>query len=130
MIKAHFPDLLTRVKALMIDAILLILLGYGLSTLFDHLTVVPSSWRQTCLLMVLLYDPILTSFAGGTIGHRALGLRVKQHQDSTQNIFILSALLRYAVKCFLGWISLLTVTSNSQKRALHDMIANSVVVYN
>ena len=75
-----------------------------------------------------LYDPILTSRAGGTIGHFVIGIRVKSDRDRSENISFLGAVLRFVVKVLLGWVSLLTVPRGRDNRAIHDMVAGSVVL--
>ena len=46
----------------------------------------------------------------------------------TKNISFPFALVRYLLKMFLGWISLLTITANDKKKAIHDFVAKSVVI--
>lgn len=58
-----------------------------------------------------------------------MGLPVKKESAEDENIHFLAALLRFATKTLLGWISLLTITGNKRKRAMHDMISGSVVVF-
>jgi uncharacterized RDD family membrane protein YckC len=41
---------------------------------------------------------------------------------------MLQAFFRYVLKISLGWISFLTMHSNSQRRAIHDFAAGSVMI--
>lgn len=58
-----------------------------------------------------------------------MGLRVKNESNEEKNILFHKAILRYLVKSSLGWISLLTVSGNKKKKAIHDKVAGSVVIY-
>jgi uncharacterized RDD family membrane protein YckC len=102
----------------------------GFSTLFSAFESVPDVVRIGAFLFsFILYDPIFTSSFGGTIGHMIIGIRVKRERDMEKNILFPFAMLRYLAKVLLGWISLLTVTGNEKKRAIHDLIVGSVVIY-
>tara|TARA_R110000796_G_scaffold250788_3_gene380615 strand:- start:18342 stop:18734 length:393 start_codon:yes stop_codon:yes gene_type:complete len=123
---ALLPD---RVKAAVIDSIILIAMMYGFSELFALFENVPQSFRITAFILVfLLYDPLLTSIYGGTIGHSYSNILVKNEDEPSKNISFPLAVLRFAVKLLLGWISLLTVTSNEKRKAIHDFVAKSIVI--
>lgn len=127
--KKEYPLLLDRVKAATVDAIVLIAMMYGASELFTLFESVPNYLRIIVSVFVfLLYDPILTSFYGGTIGHSFSGIGVRKDDSSNDYISLPTALLRFIIKGLLGWISLLTVTGNDKKKAIHDFVVNSVVV--
>ena len=77
---------------------------------------------------ILLYDPFFTSHYGGTIGHSFSKITVRKDIDRENHIGFTSALLRFIIKISLGWFSLLTVTGNKKKKAIHDFVVNSVVI--
>jgi hypothetical protein len=54
--------------------------------------------------------------------------RVKDHEDRERRIGIFPSFIRYILKTLLGWISFLTISSNSEKRAIHDIASGSVMV--
>ena len=123
---AILPD---RVKAAVIDSIIIIVLMYGATEFLTLFDTVPTSIRALFFAVIfLLYDPLLTSFFGGTIGHSKAGIMVKKDSDARTNISLPAAILRFAVKFSLGWLSLLTVTGNEKRKALHDMLVGSVVL--
>jgi len=66
---------------------------------------------------------------GGTIGHFLIGIRVKRERKPEKNIIFPFALIRFVVKATLGWISLLTVSNNLKRKAIHDHMIGSVVIY-
>ncbi|PCJ95511.1 MAG: RDD family protein [Flavobacteriaceae bacterium] len=123
---AILPD---RIKAAVVDGILLITLMYASSEIFSFFNEVPQFVRiSVFILLFVLYDPIFTSKYGGTIGHSFSGISVKKESDPTKNISFPAALIRFILKALLGWISLLTVTMNDQKQAIHDFAVSSVVL--
>jgi uncharacterized RDD family membrane protein YckC len=75
-----------------------------------------------------LYDPLFTSAFGGIIGAMVLGIRIKKENNHKRNIVFPLAIIRFLTKASLGWISLLTVSGNEKRKAIHDYIAGSVVV--
>lgn len=125
-----YPGVFDRVRAMVTDGIILLVFMVALSSIFSLFNDVPDFVRVfTFLSIFLLYDPLLTSFTGGTIGHRLIGIRVKKERDEQCNIQFPIAVLRYIVKATLGWISLLTIGGNNKGKAIHDYVAGSVVVY-
>lgn len=125
-----YPNLVTRIKALMADIVVLLILMVCITYVFANFESVPDNGRMIAFIFIFyLYDPILTSLSGGTIGHHLLGLRVKREDGSGKNLLLYMAILRFVIKSLLGWLSLLTVTGNDKKRAIHDYIGQSVVVY-
>ncbi len=125
-----YPGLMERIKAALIDAILLIMLMFIVTQIFSILENVGETPRIiTFLVIFLLYDPLMTSTFGGTLGHLIIGIRVRKINDPNKKINLPFAIIRFLIKAFLGWISLITVTLNDEKRALHDMGAQSIVVY-
>jgi uncharacterized RDD family membrane protein YckC len=126
----HLPSLVRRVMALIIDSLVILLVFSTLSVLINILGEIPNVIRGFFLIfMIYLYDPILTSFYGATIGHRIMNLTLRKFDDQSSNISIGNALLRFVIKILLGWISFITVTSNKNKRAIHDLASGSIVIY-
>lgn len=125
----EYAMLLDRIKAAVIDAVILIASMYAVSELLELFEYVPNAIRILFAVFIfVLYEPLFVSQFGGTIGHSYSGLMVKRDNLLCGNINFFMALIRFILKAFLGWISLLTVTSNNKKKAIHDFLANSVVV--
>ncbi|PWL37331.1 RDD family protein [Flagellimonas aquimarina] len=123
---AILPD---RVKALIIDQVIVIAAMYGVSELFATFEDVSTNLRIIAFLLIfLVYEPLFICLFGGTIGHSHSKIKVKREQNLNKNISFLAALIRFVVKISLGWISLLTVTSNEKRKAIHDYLVNSVVI--
>lgn len=71
------------------------------------------------------YEPLMSYFSR-SIGQRITGLKIIAVEGKQKNIFAMY--LRYLVKGLLGWISFLTIHSNPQRRAIHDMAADTVMI--
>ncbi len=119
-----------RVKAALIDSMFLIGEIILVSYIFSLFENVPDYARIIVFVFIfLLYDPLFTSLFGGTIGHMIMNIRVKRSRNEERNILFPLAIIRFIVKVFLGWLSLLTVTGNNKKKAIHDMVVGSVVIF-
>ncbi|GGH14857.1 RDD family protein [Sphingobacterium alkalisoli] len=128
--EVHYPGLLERVKAIVIDNVLVLGSLFLVSAIISAFGGAPDSVRIICLLFIFfLYDPLFTSIFGGTVGHMIMGLRVKKEHDVGKNVIFPLAMVRFIAKVFLGGISLITVSTNARKRAIHDQIAGTIVVY-
>ena len=126
----NYPGVFLRVKAVITDSVLLLLLMLGIVALFDRFDNVPDFARIAAFVFIfLLYDPLFTSSFGGTIGHFLFGIRVKRANNPEKNLLFPLAVVRYLIKALLGWLSLITVSSNNKGRAIHDMVVHSVVIY-
>jgi uncharacterized RDD family membrane protein YckC len=126
---SQLPSLVVRIKAFFVDLLILLLVFATVSILIDMIDNVPSILKGfIAVFMLYLYDPILTAFTGGTIGHKLMKLKIKQLQDPEKNISLLAALLRFLIKGMLGWISFFTVTGNANKRAIHDLASGSITL--
>jgi uncharacterized RDD family membrane protein YckC len=125
-----YPGLLLRIKAAVTDYVILLLLIFSISFIFNEFENVPNYLRIAAFVFIfLLYDPLFTSLFGGTIGHRFNGIRVKKEGNKEKNIFFHFALIRYLLKVFLGWISLLTINENPKGKAIHDVAVGSIVIF-
>jgi uncharacterized RDD family membrane protein YckC len=124
----EYPSLSDRIQSTFIDTISIILMMFIFSSVLENLQNV-SDWIRIFLFIALwiLYDPLCTSL-GCTIGNYVKGIRVRQREDHSMRINFFQALIRYILKIFLGWLSFLTVYSNVERRALHDIVVGSVVV--
>ncbi|MFD2970175.1 RDD family protein [Sphingobacterium bambusae] len=122
----NYPGVFIRVKALVVDGFFLLVLMFILSSVFSAFQHVPDSVRLLSFVFVFfLYDPLFTSLFAGTVGHMAMGIRVKR-EDAERNINFPSAVVRFVIKAALGWISLITVSSSGM--AIHDRVIGSRVV--
>lgn len=127
---SKFPGITERIKSIYYDlfslGVLIILIGQ-LPFINDDL---PFWLRISFFVFIFfLYEPLCVSFFGGSIGHFAVGIRVKRNSDHSRNIPIYMSVLRYAVKIFLGVISFISIQNSNKNKAIHDIVADSVVIY-
>lgn len=126
-----FPSLLVRIKALFIDLVIVLVIFTTTAILIDTFGEVHSFVKGFILIFMLyLYDPVLTSLSGSTLGHKAMNLKVRRYGQPERKISLGQAFLRFFVKASLGWISFLTVTGNNRKRAIHDLASGSIMLTN
>ena len=123
-----YPEIIDRVKAMFFDFLVMVFAMFIITDVFSRFENVPNEYRMIAFVF-FLYDPIAVAFFGGTIGHHINLITIKRESNIKKNIYIHSALIRFTVKLFLGWLSFVTINSSDKKRAIHDMIAGSVVVF-
>jgi uncharacterized RDD family membrane protein YckC len=74
----------------------------------------------------VLYDPVMVSRTGGTIGHHVQNLRVVSDRTGGPPSLVV-AFIRNVVKGLLGFVSLLAMAGSSRQKALHDLVAGTTV---
>ena len=123
-----YPTVFRRYLGSLIDGLLVIgaMIGGGMliADVGPRFTWLRGAWLGFVLLG---YEPLFTSF-GATIGQRVMGYRVRRQADTTKRIGVPAAYLRYVVKVFLGLVSFFTMSFSRQQRAIHDLVARSVVI--
>ena len=126
---ANYALLPSRIKAAVIDGLVVIAAMYAVSEILALFENVPTYVRISAFIMIfVLYDPFFTSMYGGTIGHSYSKITVRRDADLTSYIPFPAAMVRFILKALLGWLSLLTVTGDKKKKAIHDIAVKSVVV--
>jgi uncharacterized RDD family membrane protein YckC len=78
------------------------------------------------VFMLLLYEPILVSAAGGTLGHIFTNLRVVDDRNGG-NVSFLKACVRFVIKGLLGWYSFVVLSATRRNQAIHDLMTRSTV---
>jgi uncharacterized RDD family membrane protein YckC len=117
-----------RLKASIIDSVVLlvILLAVPLtSSLF-----VNDSFRGLAVLMygpLFILEPLLVSFWGQTIGQYVLGMKVVREHTLSKCPLHLS-FVRFYAKAILGLWSMIYMAFSTKHKAIHDYLAQTVVV--
>ena len=126
--QASYPSLSDRFQSTFIDLILIIMMMFVISSILEKYENTPD-WIRIVLFVGIwgIYEPVCTSL-GCTIGNYIKNIRVRKHNDTTRRINLFQALIRYVLKALLGWISFLTIHSNKERRAIHDLAAGSVMI--
>lgn len=127
------PSLLARLKSMLADTMVIIVLMMIAATILNALNIESGLVRGMAFALVWLYEPIMIAL-DRTIGQRIMGLRVRNYtkyidEDTPKNINIVYLLIRYLAKILLGWVSLLTIHSNTYGQAIHDKVGNSVMTF-
>ena len=87
MTEQNYPGVSARVRAAVTDSLVIVVLLVIITYIFSYFENVPDAARIIAFILIfLLYDPIFTSFFGGTIGHMIIGIRVKQESNQEKNI--------------------------------------------
>lgn len=131
MVEENYPGVTDRVKAVVSDSFIIVIFMIIVTYSFSIFEYVPDNARIIAFIFIFfLYDPIFTSVFGATIGHMMFGIRIKRDKNQKKNIIFPLAIIRFIVKALLGWISLLTVSGTKKRKAIHDYLVGSVVIYN
>ncbi|HKS86527.1 MAG TPA: RDD family protein [Pseudolabrys sp.] len=80
----------------------------------------------TAVITLLLYEPLLVSLTGSTLGHRYCNIRVVDDRHGG-NIGYAKAVSRVIIKVVLGWYSFILMAATSRHQALHDLLTRSTV---
>ncbi|MEO6146868.1 MAG: RDD family protein [Sulfuriferula sp.] len=124
-----YSRLIKRVRAILIDSILLPIVVFGTLIIGGALDVAAQYGKAMLILIpILVLEPGLVAFTGGTVGHHMLGIRVVK-RDGSGNINIFAATIRFVVKLVFGWLSFIFVLTTTKHQAVHDLLAGSIVVH-
>jgi uncharacterized RDD family membrane protein YckC len=124
-----YPTLVKRVQSIFIDGIFIMLLMFGFSAIIDKTGYDAPEWLRGVLFfgIWLVYEPVAISL-GCTLGQYLMGLRVRDAATEKKKINIILSFVRFVLKLVLGWLSFLTIHTNPQRRAVHDLAGNSVMI--
>jgi uncharacterized RDD family membrane protein YckC len=117
-----------RLKAFVIDWMIMILLL--VAALFVAVSIHSDQVGRilgfTFIAVWLLYEPILVSLTGSTIGHYRTNLRVVDNRTHG-NVSFMKAIARVIIKGALGLYSFVTMATTSRHQAVHDLLTQSTV---
>jgi uncharacterized RDD family membrane protein YckC len=120
--------LLRRVRAFLIDSSIFAVLLYAWMISLPLLEGSPIAVKIAWLVIpLLIVDPVLVAFSGGSPGHHVMGLRVRDAAQD-RNIGIVRSLARTVIRSLLGWLSFVFVLVTQRHQALHDYFTSTVVV--
>jgi uncharacterized RDD family membrane protein YckC len=124
----EYPSLSERVQSTFIDTMFIIIAMFVFASVLGQFENVPD-WIRIILFLAIwvVYEPLCTTL-GFTLGNYAKGIRVRSFSDPNEKINFLQAIVRYLLKLSLGWVSFFTVHTNYAKRAVHDLVAGSVMI--
>lgn len=117
-----------RIEVMMIDNMLFLLLvvvSLSLATATDTNSVSRIVGYSAAAVLVL-YEPLLVSFAGGTLGHTLRNLRVVDACTGS-NLSVKKAFARFTIKLVLGVVSFISMLVTKRHQAIHDVVTGSAV---
>ena len=124
------PLVSDRYKVVFLDSVVVIGLMVLYSLIIGKLDNQIPVWVRVFLYSTLfLYEPLCLALFGKTLGHWSGNLRVVKEKDESKNISFLAAMIRAIMKYLLGIISLFTIAPENKGRAIHDMAAGSIVLF-
>ncbi len=117
-----------RLRAILFDWIIALIVIYGAVLLAASVGSDNFSRALGVLVIValLLYEPLLVSRIGGTLGHYFNNLRVVD-EDNGGSISFLKACTRVVIKGLLGFYSFVILAATSRNQAVHDLLTGSTV---
>jgi uncharacterized RDD family membrane protein YckC len=117
-----------RFRAMLFDWIITLIVIYG--ALLLAASVADDNFSRALGILVIvalvLYEPILVSRIGGTLGHYFNNLRVVD-EGHGGNISFLKACARVVIKGLLGLYSFVILAATSRNQAVHDLLTGSTV---
>jgi RDD family len=117
-----------RIQGLMIDNMILIV-GFIIAVFLATSTGFNGASRAIGLAAfaaLLLYEPVLVSTKGGTIGHSLRNLRVVDDRTGG-NIGFVAAFVRFVAKVVLGAFSFVAMITTKRHQTFHDLLTHSTV---
>ncbi len=124
----RYPRPIRRIEAVLLDILVVFALLFVLMNIIAPLSIHGGIKAAIIVSILSLQDPLLVSVTGASIGHHLRGLRV-EHADTGENLGLLRAVLRYAVKALLGWYSVVFLYVTKRHQTVHDKVAGSVVIF-
>lgn len=124
-----YPRLIKRVRAVLVDSILLPVTVFSVLLIGDNLGVSGANGKALLIALPIFFlEPGLVAFTGGTVGHHIFGIRVAR-RDGSGHINIFAASIRFIIKLLLGWVSFIFVLTTAKHQAVHDLVARSIVIH-
>jgi len=124
-----YGSFLRRVQAVLLDAVVVVAAVVIIFIASELTRDLSSSGRLAVIalfVVLVLYEPIMVARFGGTLGHRAMNLRVVDDRTGGNPGF-LRALVRFVVKTLLGILSFTTMALTRRHQAVHDSLTRTTV---
>lgn len=122
----QYPSLLKRFQSNFIDRIITYTLAISLVYASGMIDKDSFILKAIALFIALSYEPVLIT-TGRTVGQLVMGIRVK-HLSMDQRMPLINAFARFWLRMMLGWISFITIHTNPERRAIHDLATGAVVI--
>ena len=117
-----------RMRGIVIDWIIAMVVLFGAVMLASASgnSAVSRTLGYLVIAFLLLYEPVLVTLTGGTVGHWASNLRVVDDRTGG-NVSFAKALARLVIKAVLSWYSFVILAATRRNQAVHDLLTRSTV---
>lgn len=125
----NYPVLSLRVRAYLVDLLalgfLVYLASFIVSLLGDFSGMVKGG---VFVAIIVLFEPILVKFTGGSLGHHYVGIRIADVK-TRENLGVFKGVLRVVLKVIGGFYSFFGMIISRQHRSIHDVLSGSIVCF-
>lgn len=124
----QFARFSRRLKALFVDwtIMLAVIFGALIVVSLARDDAVSRVLGVAAVVVAILYEPVLVSRFGGTVGHTMLNLRIVDDGHGG-NVSFPKAVARFAIKGVIGLYSFIVMTATRRNQAVHDLLTHSTV---
>jgi uncharacterized RDD family membrane protein YckC len=126
--QAQYARFSRRLRAIFIDWVLALVVIFG--AILIAVSVGNAAFSRILAFVValffVLYEPLLVSRTGGTVGHWYTNLRVVDDRTGG-NLPLRTAFIRAAIKAVLGVYSFVVMMATRRNQAVHDLLTHSTV---
>ncbi|HEY1267941.1 MAG TPA: RDD family protein [Candidatus Binatia bacterium] len=121
---ALYPSIPARIKAGEIDVLLLTAVNIALVAAYLFIGYRTPLIVVLFVAVILLYEPLLVSYRGATVGHRLMGFKIIDG-TTKQPLSVPRSFARFWLKTVLGIVSIAMAYFDKREQFLHDRITGS-----
>ena len=126
--QAQYARFARRLRGMFVDWVLALVLIFGAVLIAASVgsEIVSRILAFVVVLLLILYEPLLVSRTGGTLGHWYTNLRVVDDRTGG-NLSLRTAFIRAGIKAVLGAYSFVIMLATRRNQTLHDLLTHSTV---
>ncbi len=125
----HYPRLIKRVHAWIIDSLLLFFIILGSLLLPNYIGIEGTLLKGVLILLpIISFEPLLINLTGGTLGHHYAGLKIVDSRSHSR-LSLVKCYLRFIIKVFFGFYSFIMMLITKRHQAAHDLFSGSLVLF-
>jgi len=125
----HYPRLIKRVHAWIIDSFLFLFVFLGSLLLPNYVGIEDTPLRLVLIFLpIISFEPILIRFTGGTLGHHYAGLMIVDSKSQAR-LCLVKCYIRFITKILLGAYSFFMMLITKRHQAAHDLFSGSLVLF-
>lgn len=128
--KVEFPTTSKRYSAIFYDGLIVVLLLYITNIFYDYSLPETLLGRLSVFFIPFFIYDVLANTFGVTVGQLMTNTRVRRVDNLEEKPNIVFQILRSAIKFWAAPISIILTSIGKNKKALHDIVAKTVVIEN